>query len=404
MRKDCAENGKFLGTYAPIGYKKDPQDKHHLIVDEEAAPLARRIFDLRCSGMAYDGIAKLLNAEGVTSPNDRFYQKQGKSNNNRVNHCWCATSVKQIIRNEAYIGNIVNGKRGTLSYKNKKTIAKDPEDWIRVEGVHEPIISKEVWETCIALDEKRYQKRTVPTEKASVLTGMVYCADCNFKMNIARQRRETKTTVREYAYLGCGSYRRSGKAACTPHNIREEILLALVIEDIREKARAVTFDEQRIVQNIINQKSAENDSRLSGYERELKTAQSRMTEIERMMMNLYEDRIEGTVPETVFATLIKKYETQQAELAAAIPELQSKIKNGRECFDNTDMWVKHIRKYTAIEVVDEAILIELVERINVGEQRQIDGVTTCDIKIFYRYVGCVDEALVGMETDYDKAV
>jgi DNA invertase Pin-like site-specific DNA recombinase len=406
VRKAYAENGKFMGTFAPIGYKKDPQDKHRLLVDEEYAPLVRRIFALRCGGMTFDGIAKLLNSEGVTSPSDLFYQQRGKANPNRVNHCWCATTIKQIIRNEAYIGNIVNGMCGTLSYKNKKIIAKDPEDWIRVEGVHEPIIDKELWDTCVALDDVRFQKRAVPTEKVSVLTGMVYCADCGFKMNIARSRQERKSgKVSEYHYFGCGSYRRSGKAACTPHNIREEVLLSLVIADIREKARAVTFDEQRIVQSIIRKKSAESDSRLIGYERELRAALSRLPEIERLMMNLYEDRIKGTVPETVFGTLMKKYETQQAELAATVPALKEKIRHGRQCFDNTALWVKHIRKYHEIEMVDEAILIELVERVDVSEPQTVDGATKCKIKIVYRYVGCVDEAIADWaEVQYAEAV
>ena len=404
--KACAENGKFMGTYAPIGYKKDPADKHRLIIEDETAPLVRRIFDMRCGGMGFDTIAKQLNAEDIMSPNDLFYQKKGKSNPNRVNHRWCATTVKQIIRNEAYIGNIVNGKCGTVSYKNKRIIEKAPEDWIRVEGVHEPLISREAWDTCASLDEQRYQKRTVPAEKASVLTSMVYCADCGFKMNAARNKQKRKSgIVRHYSYFGCGNYRRSGKTACTPHTIPEKTLVALVISDIKEKALAVTFDEKRIADKIIKQKSVESDSRLAGYERELRAALSRLPEIERLMMNLYEDRIKGTVPETVFGTLMKKYETQQAGLNATIPELKSKIQNGQECLDNTAMWIKHIRKYTGIETVDEAVLIELVERIEVGEPKTVDGKSICDVKIVYRYVGDVDEAVMfAMEGSYDEAI
>lgn len=408
VRKAYAESGKFMGTYAPLGYMKDPRDKHRLIVDGETAPLARRIFGLRSNGMSFISIAKLLNDEGIITPNDLFYQRRGKPNPNRINHRWCGTTVEQIIRNEAYIGNIVNGKLGTISYKNKKLFEKDPEEWIRVESVHEPLISREIWDTCVALDAKRFQKREVPAsdQKASVMTGLVYCADCGFKMNISRARHKRQSgIVRMYNYFGCGSYRRSGKTACTPHNIREEILLALVIDDIREKAQAVSHDEKRIVQNIVRQKSAESDSRLAGYERELRAAQGRLPEIERLMMSLYEDRIKGTVPEAVFATLMKKYETQQAELAAAIPELQSKIHTGRECFDNTSMWVKHIRKYTELEMVDEAILIELVERIDVSEPKTEDGVMVCDVKVAYRYVGCVDDAITdNAEVQYDEAV
>jgi hypothetical protein len=340
------------------------------------------------------GIAKLLNDEGVISPGDLFYQRKGKPNPNRVTHCWSGTAVKQIIRNEAYIGNIVNGKCGTVSYKNKSIVLKDPEEWIRVEGVHEPLVSREVWDTCAALDARRYRRQEVPDEKASVLSGLVRCADCGFKMNIRRARHVRKSgIVRRYNYFGCDSYRRSGKSACTPHSIREEVLLGLVLADIREKAAAVKLDEQAIVGQIIRQKNAENDSRLSGYERELRAAQSRLPEIERLMMNLYEDRDKGTVPEAVFATLIKNYETRQAKLAAAIPELKDKIRHGRLCFDNTATWMRHIRKYTALEAVDEAILIELVDHVEIGESRKENGKTVRDVKVIYRYVGNVDGAI-----------
>jgi len=405
VRKACAEQGMFMGTYAPYGYKKDPADPHRLVIDEEYAPMARRIFDLRCRGMSFSGIARLLNDEGVTTPTDLFYQQRGTSNPRNVNHRWCATTVKQIIRSEIYVGNMVNGKCGTVSYKNKKIIQKDPEDWIRVEGTHEPLISMEVWATCLALDEAGFQKREQPDEKASILTGMVYCADCGFKMNIARGRHERKSgVVRYYNYFGCGSYRRSGKTACTPHSVREEILLDLVVTDIRKKARAAVFDEVGLRREILRLKSEESDSRLAGYERELKAARARLPQVERLMMNLYEDRISGTLPDAVFATLMRKYEMQQAELNAQIPALTEKTRQGRLDTGNTALWMKHIRQYTRLEALDEAALIELVERIEVGEPQVVDGKKVCDVKILYRYVGYIDEAMSGMEAmEYAKA-
>jgi len=393
-KKVCYESGKYLGTYAPYGYKRDPQDKHHLIVDEETAPVVRRIFDLRCGGMGYRAIACRLNQEGVLSPGMLYYQRRGKSDPRRVNHQWAETTVKSIARNEVYIGNLVQGKNGTVSYKCKKQIAKPKEEWIRVEGTHQAIISPEIWAVTAALDAERFQKREVAGEKASIFTGLVYCADCGFRMNFQRDKGKRKNgSAYSYTSFLCGNYRRSGKTACTTHSIYENVLLSLVIEDIRKKARVAKHDEKKIAEQIIRLKSAETDSRLAGHEKELQAAQSRLPEIERLMMNLYEDRIKGAIPETVFATLMKKYETEQAGLAAAIPALTEKIQNGRQCFDDAAMWIKHIRQYTDIEMVDESILIELVERIEVSDPQIIDGKRVCDIKIVYRYVGCVDEAV-----------
>jgi DNA invertase Pin-like site-specific DNA recombinase len=394
VKKACAENGKYLGTYAPFGYRKDPQDKHHLLVDEETAPIVRRIFDLRSGGLGFRAIACLFNEEGVLTPGAVYYQRKNKPDNRRVNHCWADSTVAAVLRNEVYIGNMVQGKNGTVSYKCKKLIAKPKEDWIRVEGTHEAIISPEIWATVTALDEQRFQKREVTGETPSPFTGLMYCADCGFKMSHQREKDTRKDgSAHTRHYFLCGNYRRSGKSACTIHSVNENMLTDLVLADIREKALAVTHDEKRIIEQIVRQKAAETDSRLSGYERELRAALARQPEIERLMMTLYEDRIKGMVPETVFATLMKKYETQQAEIAAVIPDLQTKIQNSRQCYDNTAMWIKHIRNYTGVTAVDDALLIELIERIEVGEAKMIDGKRYCDVKIIYRYVGDVDEAV-----------
>ena len=291
-----------------------------------------------------------------------------------------------------------------VCYIHKKIVQKATEDWIRVEGTHEPLITQEVWAICAALDGAGFQKRNQPDEKASALTGMVYCADCGFKMNISRQRQERKSgAVRYYNYFGCGSYRRSGKSACTLHSVREEILLDLVTANIREKARAVAFDEESVSQKILRLKREESNSRLAGYERELKAARARLPEVERLMMNLYEDRIKGTLPDAVFATLMRKYETQQTELNGQIPILIEKVRQGRLSSDNTVQWMRHIRQYTQLETLDEAILIELVERIEVAEPQVVDGKKLCNVKIIYRYVGYVDEALSQAEEVRDDA-
>ena len=182
VKRACAESGKFMGTYPAYGYKRDPEDKHHLVIDEETAPTVRRIFSMRASGMGFRAIAVTLNEEGVLPPGALYYQRKGRSDPRNVNHRWAETTVKALIRSEVYIGNMVQGKTGTLSYKSRKLINKPEEEWIRVEGTHEPIISREVWDTVVSNDKKKVRK-TPPTDGIrSIFTGLVYCADCGFKM------------------------------------------------------------------------------------------------------------------------------------------------------------------------------------------------------------------------------
>lgn len=406
VKRACAESGKFMGTYPAYGYKRDPEDKHHLIIDEETAPTVRRIFAMRAAGTGFRAIAVTLNEEGVLPPGALYYQRKGRSDPRNVNHKWAETTVKALIRSEVYIGNMVQGKTGTLSYKSRKLINKPEEEWIRVEGTHEPIISREVWDTVVSIDKKKVRK-TPPTDGIrSIFTGLVYCADCGFKMRNHIERFTYKDgTPGRYSSFICGNYARSGKSACTIHSIYENVLEELVLTDIREKARFVECDGERLAEQISRMKEKESRSRVISYEQELKAAAARMTELERLMQNLYEDKCTGTIPQTVFQTLMRKYETERAEKAAAIPELEQKVRAQLENRQDANRWMEVIRRYTEITVLDESILFELVDRIEVGEARKVNGQRICDVKVVYRYVGSVDDALAQERLEaYEKAI
>lgn len=200
-------------------------------------------------------------------------------------------------------------------------------------------------------------------------------------------------TKMPYHYFDCGVYRKAGRIACSPHTVSEPFLVELVLDDIREKATIVSTDEKRVAEQIVKLKARESDNRMAGYEKELREALSRLPEIEKLMMSLYEDRIKGTLTDTVFSTLMKKYETQQAELNAQIPVLRDKIQTNRQCVDDANLWIRHIKKYTALEAADTSVFVELVECVEVGESYKEDGKTIRDIKVIYRYVGDVDEAI-----------
>ena len=394
VKKACAEDGKFMGIHPPYGYKRDPLDKHHFIIDEETAPLIRRMFAMRASGTPFRKIATTLNDEGIQPPGELYYQRQGRSDPRRVNHLWNESTVKVMLRNEAYIGNMVQGKCGTLSYKSKKLVSKPKEDWIRVEGTHEPIISREIWDTVVAIDQKRVRKSDTADGVRSIFTGLVYCADCGFKMRNQVERFTYKDgRPGRYSSFVCGNYSRSGKNACTIHTIYEDVLKQLVLADIREKAQYAEYDRERLLAQIIRMKDKELHSRTASYEQELKTISARVSELERLMQNLYEDKCTGVVPQTVFQTLMKKYETERAQKAAAIPELERKVRTQMENRHDADRWAEIIRRYTEITELDETILFELVDRIEVGEARKVGKTRIQDVKVFYRYVGCVDGAM-----------
>ena len=406
VKRACAENGKFMGTYPAYGYKRDNEDKHHLVIDEDTAPIVRRIFSMRATGMGFTGIAAQLNEEGIPSPGMLYYQRRGKADPRRVNHKWAGETVKHLIRNEVYIGNMVQGKTGTVSYKNKKLISKPEDEWIRVEGTHEPIISQEIWDTVQGIDQKRVRKNAASDGIRSVFTGLVYCAECGFKMRNHTEKFTYKDrSPGRYSSFICGNYARSGKSACTIHTIYENVLEQIVLEDIREKARFAAHDPEMLAQHILRLKDKEAQSHRTSCEQELKAVKTRLDELERLMQSLYEDKYSGTVPQSVFQTLIRKYETERAKKAAALPELELKLKAHMENRQDAGRWTEIIRQYTEITKLDESMLFALVDRIEVGEAQKVRGVRVRDVKVYYRYVGNVDDAVAEERREqYEQAV
>ena len=307
--------------------------------------------------------------------------------------------MKNIVRSEVYIGNMVQGKTGTLSYKSRKLINKPEEEWIRVEGTHEPIISQQLWDTVVSIDKKKVRKSSAADGCKSIFTGLVYCADCGFKMRNQVERFTYKdgTPGRYSSFSLWATTPAAAKVPATIHTIYENVLTQLVLEDIREKARFAEYDPEQLVQQIIRLKDKEAKSRLSSCEQELKTYTARLSELERLMQNLYEDKCAGTIPQTVFQTLMHKYEAERAEKAEAIPELERKVKSYLENRTDANRWLTIICRYTEITELDESILFELVDRIEVGETKKMGGQRICDLRVYYRYVGNVDAALAQEE-------
>lgn len=406
VKRACAENGKFMGTYPAYGYKRDPEDKHHLVIDEDTAPIVRRIFSMRAAGTGFMAIAIQLNEEGIPSPGMLYYQRKGKEDPRRVNHKWADATVKNIVRNEVYIGNMVQGKTGTMSYKNKKLISKPEDEWIRVEGTHEPIISRDVWDTVQSIDQKRVRKNAASDGIRSIFSGLVYCADCGFKMRNHTEKFTYKDgTPGRYSSFICGNYARSGKSACTIHTIYENALEQIVLEDIREKARFAAHDPEQLVRHIVSLKEKEAHSRRISCEQEFKAVKARLDELERLMQSLYEDKYSGAVPQSVFQTLMRKYEAERAEKAEALPELERRVRAAAENRQDAGRWAEIIRQYTELTKLDESILFALVDRIEVGEAQKVRGVRVRDVKVYYRYVGNVDEAIADERREaYEQAV
>ena len=391
VKRMCAQDGKFIGAFAPYGYRKSPDNKHLLIPDELTAPVIRKIFELRAGGTGYNALARYLNEAGIVSPRDYFYQQKNSENPRRESHCWNSVSLGGLLRNEVYIGSVVSSKYASESYKNHKLVDRPKEEWIRVENVHEPLIERELWDRCQAITEKRYIRRPKKDGTATIFTGLLVCADCGMKLRSATQRKTRKNGNKyEHTNFACMTYSHGGQTACTPHTIGEKILHELVAEQIRAHAMMVQCDEKRIIENIVSAQDNESTASKKSCDAELKNCRKRLTMLGKLIDSLYEDRVTGAVPETVFKNLIQKYEQERIEREETIKTVEKRITDIQQNNGSAVTWVKLIKQHIKLETLDAETLLTLIDKIIISEPQIVDGDRICDIKIVYNHVGNVD--------------
>jgi DNA invertase Pin-like site-specific DNA recombinase len=406
VKHSCMKQGKYLGTYAPLGYKKDPGNKHHLVIDEETAHIVRRMFGMRVAGATFRSIATTFNDEHIPSPKAIYYGRNGRSNPKKENGLWNESSVKVILRNEVYIGNMVQGKSGTVSYKNHKLVGKPEETWVRVEGTHEPLIAPDVWNMARELDEKSFKPRKAAGGAQSIFVGLLKCADCGFNMRaLTRKDPRQDGSVHSAMAFICGNYARSGKSACTVHTIAEDVLTQLVLEEIRERAKLAAYNAHRVADMILKSKSQEAIAYLATYQQQLKSCEERLKKLDGVIATLYEDKVNGIVTDSAFAMLMPKYEREREEKADAVKTLRKKVESCERDSGNVNLWIKLIKNYDGLETLTQKILLELIESIEVSEPEKVNGRRVCSVNIVYRLVGNIGGVFDGMGgASYAEAV
>ncbi|MEG0273168.1 MAG: recombinase family protein [Hydrogenoanaerobacterium sp.] len=387
VKKACAKDGKFVGPMPPIGYLKSPEDKHKFVIDEQGAAIVRKIFELRCLGYGYQKIAGIINQTGFPAPRDYYYQQIGESTSNGVarNHNWNDCTIKRILLNAAYIGNMVQGKTGTVSYKNKHEYWKPPEEWITVENTHEPIIDLDTWNAVQEINAKNMRTRS--TKKADEITlfgGLLRCADCGFKLRFhSKSHGKADGSKANYVSYICGSYARSGKSACSQHKIKSSLLTELVRLDIQSYAKRAVENEQTLRDDLMRERASLTKQQQKTEKATLKAAEKRLSELERLTQALYEDKVLGSIPEATFKSLMSKYELERAEKSALIAELIGKITETEKSQDNIDNYIANIKKYVEVNQLDREMLLELINCIDVGEIKRENGQTSQEIRIHY---------------------
>ena len=354
--------GKFIGSFASYGYRKDPADHSRLLVDGQAAAVVRDIFDWFVGGMSVLGIAKRLNEMGV--PNPSVYKRRQGMNyrhpaSDRLDGLWPDSSVRRILRNRLYTGTMVQGKNRIKSYKLHVSEAVPEVDWIEVAATHEAIIPAELFERAQALFTR--DTRTAPAQKEVYLfSGFLRCADCGRAMH----RKTISQPYGDYHYYICSTFKKQHSGACTKHTIRSDRLEQAVLEALRHQiALAVEMDE--LVAEI-NRSSTRghNAKRLLDERAQLEAEREH---VEQMKLSLYPDWKAGDISREEYHQLKTQFEQRQAGLDGRIAAVQARIDEVQNGVDETNSFLTQFVQYRSLQKLTREAVVELIDMIYVHE-------------------------------------
>lgn len=354
--------GKFIGSFASYGYRKDPVDHSRLLIDEEAAAVVRDIFDWFVGGTSVLGIAKRLNAAGILNPS--AYKRQQGMNyrhpaSGKLDGLWPDSSVRRILKNRLYTGTMVQGKNRIKSYKLHISEAVPEADWITVEQTHEAIIPPELFERAQALFTR--DTRTAPKQdKVYLFSGYLRCADCGKAMN----RKQISQPYGNYHYYICSTFKKQHSGVCTKHTIRSDKLEQAVLETLRHQiALAVEMDE---VIAAINQNGARKQSAKRLLDEQTRLTQER-ERVEQMKLALYPDWKAGDISREEYHQLKNQFEERQQQLVTRLAALQAQIEDTENGVDESNSFLTQFRKYRNLQELTREVVVALIEMIYVHE-------------------------------------
>ena len=371
----------------PYGYIKDPENPKRWIVDEEAARVVRRIYRMTLEGVGTEQIAAKLEEDGVLTPRAYWHSKginrPGKVKDLPPTH-WNSSSVIKMLSVQEYCGDILNFKTYSKSYKNKKRLENDRENWAIFKDVHEPIIERAVFEQ-VQQKRGKMRKRQAKDGERSMFSGLLVCADCGSNLHFHFNQGNP-----EIKYFNCSNYKGNRGTCTSTHYVRVDFLEEVVLGEIRRLTKFASLYEDEFVKAVIghSQQAEQTDRKLK--EKELKTFLARDEELDGLFERIYEDNVSGKLSDDRFAKMSRRYEDEQKELAEKIKKLRSEIEKQSSRSMTTDMFIGLVRKYTRARKLTPRMLNELIEKIEVFNAEKIDGVWEQRLRIHYNCVGTIE--------------
>ena len=380
------ESGKHTASTPPYGYIKDEKDKDKWVVDEKAAEIVRRIFNLTMDGAGPYKIAKILEADKIDIP-AYHQQKMGyglhQSKNFEYPYRWCSSTIASILKKKEYLGHTVNFKT-RKHFKDKKSKYVSEDNWLIFENTHEAIIDQETFDNVqrIRGNVKRYPDGW---GEYHPLTGLMYCADCGSKMYVHRTN-----NYKNIPYYVCSNYKKvpCGTLCPSAHRIKAEVVINLIQETLKDIKNYLGEDNEAFIHSIQNEMEEKEKAHIEKKKIRLTESQNRLQELERLMCRIYEDMILNKIPNNRYEILNNQYETEQLALSKEIKDLELVISRYEKETDKARKFISLISRYENFDNLTNTMINEFVKKIIIHERDRKGSQTSKQkIEIYFNFIG-----------------
>ncbi len=365
------QNGFHIGSFALYGYQKDPECKGHLIIDEEAAKTVREVFTLYAQGYGKTAIARMLNDRGIPNPTEykrlngmRYCQPLNKNST-----LWKYSAVSSMLKNEIYIGNMVQGKYGSVSYKTKQNRPRPKNEWYIVEGTHEPVIDKELWDRVQRINAQR--SKPFSSGEPGIFAGKSRCLYCGGAM------RSSKSGGRRY--LQCAN-RRISTNSCPGAFISVQKLENIVLEELN-RLTSKYLDADLLEAGVVFCQNP--DTQHARLLSDISLYKKKQNQFSKGIRQLYEDRIRGLLPENDFEDILKEFTARKQRLEQTISDTEKKLQQTTRTFLSNDSRKEIIRQYTNPTRLNRETVESFIDYICVG--RRISGTGRVPVEIHWSF-------------------
>ena len=359
VKRDKQRKGQFIGGKPMYGYKMHPTEKNEIVIDEEVAPVVRRIFAMALDGMSCRKIAATLNEEGVPTPATYCGWNIGRKG--PYAGLWSSERISEMLQNETYLGNMVQGRTVKISYKSKKCLKQDRENWVVVENTHEPLIDKETFQKVRMLVNSRRHTRSRTYD--FLLKGLIFCHECGYPMAVLNR---PLVSGEDRLFFVCRTYQRFTKAGvCSCHSIKEQAVTEAVLAKVREVCEAY-LDPNKL--QPIAADAVEKARKAENHEAEIQSIQNKIDSLTANLDKMYMDRLTGLLAEADFERIYQRVKMDRTSLEEKLKELESQKESPVSTEDRARELVQQFldSAYTSRE-----LLVSLIKRVELTENKQI---------------------------------